>query len=235
MWRQLKRRLRQKRRWLSLGVWVLLLGAVAATYGLAGREKPGEQSAIAPIRTLEVEGGDAVPVQRSLAPEETAAPGEHQEAILQRIRAHSGKREVLLQSNYVCGEEVEKLGRKSALEILEIHRDNPTWAVTIDRDGAVYFVRKVEDLSPSCRENAYFGIDRNGNLSLFDGLPQSDKVLRTFFQLNIEYLESSLPKETLRQLQEGIRITDLAEYNSVLSTFSDFALEPTERVMKPEP
>jgi forespore regulator of the sigma-K checkpoint len=46
--------------------------------------------------------------------------------------------------------------------------------------------------------------------------------------MNIEYLESSLPPDTVRQLREGIPIADLAEYNSVLSTFSEFALEQSE-------
>jgi forespore regulator of the sigma-K checkpoint len=55
-------------------------------------------------------------------------------------------------------------------------------------------------------------------------MPAADNVIRTFFQLDIRYLESSLPKETLKQLQDGIRITDMAEYNSVLSTFSDYAM-----------
>ncbi|GJM75082.1 hypothetical protein HMSSN036_72980 [Paenibacillus macerans] len=45
-------------------------------------------------------------------------------------------------------------------------------------------------------------------------------------------MESALPADVLKQLQQGIRIQDVEEYNSVLSTFSDFALEQTEKVMQ---
>lgn len=57
-------------------------------------------------------------------------------------------------------------------------------------------------------------------------------MLKTFFQLDVETMESVLPDEVLKQLQEGIRIQDVEEYNSVLSTFSDYALEQTEKVMQ---
>jgi forespore regulator of the sigma-K checkpoint len=47
-------------------------------------------------------------------------------------------------------------------------------------------------------------------------------------------LESSLPREAVQSLYDGIRVADYADYNSVLSTFSDFAMmEETEKVMKP--
>lgn len=71
---------------------------------------------------------------------------------------------------------------------------------------------------------AFFGIDEGGNLSLYEGHPDENQVLRSFFQIDIEYLESSLPQETVEQLYRGIRVTDYAEYNSVLSTFSDYAV-----------
>ena len=82
-------------------------------------------------------------------------------------------------------------------------------------------------------DNAYFGIDDNGHLSLFDGDPEANQIIRTFFQLDIDYLESSLPHETVMQLYQGIRVSDQEEFNSVLSTFSPFAVEVTEKMMEP--
>jgi forespore regulator of the sigma-K checkpoint len=96
--------------------------------------------------------------------------------------------------------------------------------IRLNEQDKVTFIKHVEDLSPSCKAQAYMGLDEKGSLSLFNGMPAADNVIRTFFQLDIRYLESSLPKETLKQLQDGIRITDMAEYNSVLSTFSDYAM-----------
>lgn len=68
----------------------------------------------------------------------------------------------------------------------------------------------------------YMGIDSKGNLVLYEGSTEKKKPIETFFQLDIEYLETSLPHETVGQLYEGIRIRDLEEYNSVLSSLSVF-------------
>ncbi|WP_420491488.1 BofC C-terminal domain-containing protein, partial [Neobacillus drentensis] len=52
------------------------------------------------------------------------------------------------------------------------------------------------------------------------------------FQVDIQSMESSLPESVLKELHQGIRVSDVEEYNSVLSTFSDYAVELTEKVMK---
>lgn len=83
------------------------------------------------------------------------------------------------------------------------------------------FAEVIDDLS----DNSYIGVDEHGVLSLFEGPPLEDNIIRSFFQINIEFLESSLPPEIVEQLYEGIRITNHSEYNSVLSTFSDYAIE----------
>lgn len=80
--------------------------------------------------------------------------------------------------------------------------------------------------------SGYMGIDKDGNLSLFEGPPEDEKVLRTFFQLDVETMESVLPEEAIKQLQQGIRVQDMDEYHSVLSTFSDFAVEVSEEVLQ---
>ena len=73
---------------------------------------------------------------------------------------------------------------------------------------------------------------RTADLSLFEGLPKQNKMIRTFYQIDIEHLESSLPHETVRQLYEGIQVRDLDEYNSVLSTFSPYALDSKRAEIK---
>lgn len=71
---------------------------------------------------------------------------------------------------------------------------------------------------------AYMGIDADGQLTLFEGPPHQKKPIETFFQLDIEHLETSLPHETVSQLYEGIRVRDMEEYSSVLSTMNDFMM-----------
>lgn len=219
LWRQLKRRLRARRRWLSLGVFVLAAAGLsaAAVYwngGAADRKESATQaqSAIAAV-----------------VPSEDA---KRQAETLDTIRRSGEGREVLLLKSYVCGEERQELGLLQPGGIEKLHAEHPAWSVRLDEDGTVVFMQSIDDLSPACKESAFFGIDEKGNLSLFNGVPGKDNVIRTFFQLNIGHLESALPRDTIGELYSGIRVTDIAEYNSVLSTFSDYAVEETQKTMK---
>ncbi|WP_281889008.1 BofC C-terminal domain-containing protein [Paenibacillus sp. YYML68] len=224
--KHLKRRFRRKKRWLNLAVMLIIIGAGAAWLQGTGQEE-GARPSVEWERWKDkaVFGG-------SLNDEETN-PEEEVKAMISGL---SGKREAYSRKAYLCGEEVERIGVLDASGILDYYLKHPRMSVSLSETSeAVYFVETINDLSPRCKESAYFGLDVQGNLSIFEGVPGSgnDHVMRTFFQLNIEHLESSLPRETVRQLYQGIRIHDLDDYNSVLSTLSDYAVEVTEKAMQP--
>ncbi|MFD2670464.1 BofC C-terminal domain-containing protein [Marinicrinis sediminis] len=132
---------------------------------------------------------------------------------------------VYLHKEYVCGEEKQLLGQLNEAEMDEIRQAHDDWEMMETKSGEIIFRQKVEALSPACKQFGFFGIDEEGNLSLFYGPPSDEQVMRTFFQIDIEYLESSLPQATVLQLYDGIPVRDLEEYESVLSTFSDYAVE----------
>ncbi|MBD0381715.1 BofC C-terminal domain-containing protein [Paenibacillus sp. WST5] len=147
------------------------------------------------------------------------------------LKGITDSRQTYLLKSYLCGEERQELGIQTPNQLLQEQMKHPGWMLSLGAKGEVTFTEEIEDLSPQCKQKAVFGIDAGGNLSLFNGAPGKDNVIRTFFQLNIKHLESSLPVETVKQLHKGIRISDLDEYYSVLSTFSDYAVEETERAM----
>lgn len=220
--KQLKKKLRLKKRWLTLGTILFLAGAAALTaHGIARSAGAGHF-----IGERSAAGGDvrAAMVQTRMQPQDQPWMNEDKRQALARIAASGDSWSVILRKRFVCGEETQSLGSMKAEDVIRYHEEFPTFDVTIDAGGNVVFSAAIEDLSPHCKEHAYFGIDKNGNLSLFDGVPSGEQIIRTFFQLNVQQLKSSLPHDMWNQLYEGIRITDLAEYNSVLSTFSDFAL-----------
>lgn len=214
--KQLKKLLRGKRRWLALGTFFLVLSSGFLVYSYSAKET----------------GGLNHPETAAFSAQEPMETTKQKET-LEAIARTKNNQEIFVKKTYVCGEELQKLGSMPADEILRIHREHPDWTVNLDEQKHVVFTEQIEDLSPECKQSGYFGVDENGNLSLFHGVPGKDNIIRTFFQLNIGHLESSLPKETVQQLHEGIRVTDLAEFNSVLSTFSDFAVEYTEEVLFP--
>jgi forespore regulator of the sigma-K checkpoint len=222
LWKQLKKRLRTRRRWLALGIFVLA-AAVASVTAPVGS---------APYK---VEGGGGEPARSAFAPLVQDGGDKQQANALETIMRGGTEREAVLLKTYVCGEERQQLGRLKPEGVQKLHAEHPGWTVRLAEDGTVVFTQSIDDLSPACKQTAFFGIDENGNLTLFDGVPGKDNVIRTFFQLNIRHLESSLPRDTLNQLHSGIRVRDLAEYNSVLSTFSEYAVEETQKAMKAQP
>jgi forespore regulator of the sigma-K checkpoint len=216
LWKRLKKRLRMKRRWWSLGFLLLLvLTGFAVIHGLDRDDEYAVMTRI--VSEPELLSGSAP------APE-NAGRGE-EVPWLTKLKQEHGTREVWLRKVYVCGEETASLGLMNGSEIDRLFQEHAEWTIDRRDDGSVVFTEYVNDLSPACKESAYFGIDQDGNLTLFQGLPAEENIIRTFFQLDIQYLESSLPRETVRQLYEGIRIRDVEEFNSVLSTFSTFADE----------
>ncbi|NOU96048.1 bypass-of-forespore protein C [Paenibacillus sp. LMG 31456] len=212
---KLKKKLRWKRRWLNLAAVLLLVGIGSIAVILLRQDSSHSigMRATEEVFTHQIDGEQ---------------PEEEVRAVMKQM---NGQRGAYSQKTYVCGEEIQMLGMMNAQQILQYHKEHPNLSVKLNKAGEVIFNEKIEDLSPQCKKNAYFGLDAGGNLSLFEGVPEDKQVIRTFFQLNIQYLESSLPHETVKQLYRGIPINNLAEYNSVLSTFADFAVEEMEQLM----
>lgn len=162
----IEEKIRLKRKRLIFGSYVLL---AAAAYLLIAYEfpKPAYREAGAPL-------GQAA------APEIDRVLKAQQEQTLRQIRSEGGQRLTYIQRSYVCGEEQQELGLKSAEEITALNGEHPDWIVSLNSGGSVIFTQHIDDLSPKCKQSAYFGVDESGNLSLFDGLPANDKVIRTF-------------------------------------------------------
>ncbi|WP_438347097.1 BofC C-terminal domain-containing protein [Paenibacillus sp. FA6] len=157
---------------------------------------------------------------------------EERQQFLQSLNDSNKAHRVVIQRNYICGQEERVMGQMSSDKIIELLHHNPTWKGHFGENEDVWLTELIEDLSPVCKQRAYMSMDANGNLTLYEGPPKQERVLKTFFQLDINSMESALPEGVLEQLYDGIRIQDLDEYNSVISTFSDFAQEYTENVMK---
>jgi forespore regulator of the sigma-K checkpoint len=132
---------------------------------------------------------------------------------------------VVKKLRYICGEETKQLGSMSGSEIYSMLKQQDRLKLVWGPDGQAIIEESIDDLSPACKGKVYFSMDAEGNLTLFEGNPDANKVLQTFFQIDVNYLESSLPREAVESLYEGIRISDYASYNSVLSTYAGYAVE----------
>jgi len=132
---------------------------------------------------------------------------------------------VTMVTHYVCGQDTT-VSKEDTLTINNIPQKYPGWIIEkVDQlTNEVKLKRNVAELAPDCKD-AYFGLSPDGHLILYKGGTKKKQVIETFFQIDIESLETGLPEEPIQQLEEGIPVHDLAEFNSVLSTFSEFTRE----------
>ncbi|WP_235615795.1 BofC C-terminal domain-containing protein [Brevibacillus reuszeri] len=102
--------------------------------------------------------------------------------------------------------------------------DYKGWEIVSADSAKMILMKREQDISPRCKENGHFGISADGMLTLFHGVPAEQEVVQTFYRINTAKMEASLSKEEVENLKRGIRVRDLAEYNSILSTYGEFQL-----------
>lgn len=220
LWKQLKRKLRRRPLW-TLGSIALLAVTLAGAVW-----HPGKAAAAVCLTSVVANFVDSASAANAVGAAFSSGAVSGPSADLRReLREQQEPVSVMLRRYYLCGQESRPLGRMTSLQLIRLLEANSGWHATFDKTkNRVLVEQTVDEFSKHCQNEAYMGVDKQGNLSLFEGAPQQEKVLRTFFQLDIRYLESSLPRDKVEQLSHGIKINDIDEFNSVLSTFSDYEL-----------
>jgi forespore regulator of the sigma-K checkpoint len=92
------------------------------------------------------------------------------------------------------------------------------WELVDTYDKGLVFKQQMDDISPLLKANGYFGITDDGTLTIFNGRPHQTNIIQSFFQLNIEKLESRKHLE----LKKGIPIKTKDRYVNVLETFKPY-------------
>jgi hypothetical protein len=81
----------------------------------------------------------------------------------------------------------------------------------------------IGDPNPS---EYYLGLDRQGWVALFQGPPPEGKVIKTFYQIRIDSLESGVPSDALVRLYRGILIQDANTFGQILKQYQPYAVRP---------
>ncbi|MFC4320925.1 intercompartmental signaling factor BofC [Litchfieldia salsa] len=130
---------------------------------------------------------------------------------------------VILERVYLDGEVSEEIMEETIWAMEDFLAQYENWQLIYQDEEQVVFQQHVDDISPLLKSNGYFGISDEGVLTIFDGRPNSsNKVIQSFFQIDIERLES-------RQhdlLKKGIKVGNKAEYINVLETYRTFTSSP---------
>lgn len=140
------------------------------------------------------------------------------------LEAAGNSYNLVLTRSYLCGVRDEEHKPVALNHIADSMADYKGWEIVAADASKMILLKREHDISPECKENGHFGLSTDGMLTLFHGLPADQEVVQTFYRINTEKMEASLPKEEVESLKRGIRVRDLAEYNSVLSTYGEFQL-----------
>lgn len=214
-----KRLKRNKRLAWSLGIWAAAVLTAAA--GLAAVKASIER---AERSTGAMTGDKAVWLDERSSLLSFEGPDSERGRAISALAGIEGKVEVVLRRMYVCGEEIRRLGSFSSSEAMDLLKTHREWTATLQDADRLVMRESVDDLSASCKASARIGLDRGGNLSLFDGPVKKDKVIRTFFHMDVKALESGLSPEELRNLREGMPVGEGADdYHRVVSRLGAYA------------
>lgn len=122
--------------------------------------------------------------------------------------------------NFLDGEcSIESLSNEIG-NLNEIKEVYPNWDLIEIKEGTIYLQKYIDDISPLLKANGYFGITTEGVLSIYNGEPKQKQLIQSFFQIDIEKLES----KSIEELTKGIPIQTKEHYVQVIESFKAYLL-----------
>ncbi|KKI92351.1 hypothetical protein WQ54_10065 [Bacillus sp. SA1-12] len=126
---------------------------------------------------------------------------------------------LVLQRVYLDGELSEEVTNETILSMEDFWAAYDSWQLIDQSEEKIVLQQKIDDISPLLKTNGYFGIDGDGVLSLFNGKPETQDVIQSFFQIDVKKLESRKHDELI----QGIRIHSKDQYLEVLKTYEAYS------------
>lgn len=129
---------------------------------------------------------------------------------------------IILQSVYLDGEVSEETvvhHGTTLKEQLDYYQDRG-WEIVQLEPGQLVFKKYVQDISPLLKVNGYFGLGQDGTLSTFHGKPEEQNIIQSFFQIDIDKLETRMQEE----LAKGIPVRNKQDFLQVLETYKQYRI-----------
>ncbi len=143
-----------------------------------------------------------------------------EETIPEATEKHEPLRiKVTLEKVYVDREVSQEQLIETAVSWEEFWSKYKGWSVVDVGKDSVVLRSQVEDISPLLKTNGYFGLSGEGVLAIFNGRPPYSQIIQSFFQIDVEKLESRKQAE----LRKGIPIKTRDRYVEVLESFKPYS------------
>lgn len=129
---------------------------------------------------------------------------------------------VILQREYLDGELSEEKVTELFWTIEKFKNKYAGWKIIELTKNHIVLHKMENDISPLLKTNGYFGMTEDGTLSIYNGKPEDDKIIHTFFQIDVGKLEVYQQEE----LQQGIQIISKDQFNSLMKEYREYAIQP---------
>ncbi|MGV3487887.1 MAG: BofC C-terminal domain-containing protein [Tuberibacillus sp.] len=135
---------------------------------------------------------------------------------------------VHFEKTYIDGIKIVKETREHFISPENILTKYPGWHLAKCNENKVFLSMKVDDLSPISKTAGIIGLKDGNILTLYNGKPSNQKVIQTFFQIDVNAMEADAAK----RLNEGIRITNKNQYEWLLHSLSKYAVNHMSKVQR---
>ncbi|MDT8861981.1 intercompartmental signaling factor BofC [Alkalihalobacillus sp. MEB130] len=125
---------------------------------------------------------------------------------------------ITLERVYLDGEKSQERIQETIWSMEDFWALYEDWTLIDQNQNEMIFRKEVNDISPLLKVNGYFGITEEGILSIYEGSPNEERVIQSFFQLDTAKLKSQQHIE----LRKGIPVQDLKHYEEVLQVFGQY-------------
>ncbi|MBP3951416.1 intercompartmental signaling factor BofC [Bacillus suaedae] len=125
---------------------------------------------------------------------------------------------VILERVYLDGEKSEERVQETILSMEDFWAFYQDWDLIDQNKNEMIFRKEVKDISPLLKINGYFGITDDGVLSIYEGTPNQEKVIQSFFRLDTSKLKSKQHSD----LEKGIPVQNLKNYEEVLQVLGQY-------------
>ncbi|GGE42772.1 hypothetical protein GCM10011391_22000 [Pullulanibacillus camelliae] len=123
-----------------------------------------------------------------------------------------------MNTRYIDGISIQKTMDKHVLSLKDFLHQHPQWTLIKKTKTDVFLERKVDDLSPVSKAVGVLGLKNGNTLTLFNGSPEHNQIIQTFFQIDIHALQA----KDFNRLKTGIPITNKEAYQNMLHLFAKY-------------
>ncbi|WP_416149203.1 BofC C-terminal domain-containing protein [Salipaludibacillus sp. HK11] len=128
--------------------------------------------------------------------------------------------EVVLQRYYLDGEMSEEELEETIWSMEDFWSYYDDWELVDQNQSQIVFQKEVDDISPLLKMHGYFGLSDDGTLRIYNGKPNENNVIQSFYQINTKKLKS----QSQELLLKGIPVSTKDQYLEVLKNYQKYAI-----------